>query len=416
MKNKTILIVDDDEISLFIIKKIFTADMNVKIATSAKKAIDILNKEIIDCILMDIQMPEMDGFEAAKKIKENKNLKNIPIIFLTSETNKEIMLKCLKIGAKDYILKIPHIEKEELRFKVQNHIESYFLQKELKKQKDLIYEVLNLQDNMVALVNETGTFFMNNSMLGFLGFKNVKEFNLKHKKIQELYEEGKGFFTKKNCLGDKPCGTSLYEIEEEKRIVKIKDKIFKVNIKDYLGKGFMLNFNDITSDFKKTKELEKKVNIDILTKAYTRQYLENNIKKIKNANDLLGYDTIITMLDIDYFKKVNDNYGHNIGDKVLRLFCKTIMDNIRENDILIRWGGEEFILLFSIRKKQNIYLVMEHLRIIIEETDFKLNQKITCSIGGTHYDNNKTLNENIKEIDKLLYKSKNEGRNKVSIK
>jgi diguanylate cyclase (GGDEF)-like protein len=124
------------------------------------------------------------------------------------------------------------------------------------------------------------------------------------------------------------------------------------------------------------------------------------------------------MLDIDFFKKINDTYGHNIGDTVLKSFSKRILNQIKEGDFLIRYGGEEF-LLFIKKSDQNssVRSIPERIRQAIEDSPIAVEGKIiyiTVSIGV----NNKpqqsvTLNEAIKIADEMLYTAKNTGRNKV---
>ena len=93
----------------------------------------------------------------------------------------------------------------------------------------------------------------------------------------------------------------------------------------------------------------------------------------------------IAMLDIDHFKLVNDNYGHDIGDQVLIQFVDTLHKNSRKNDILVRWGGEEFIMILKIDEASNLQKILESLRKSIESFDFNTVGHKTCSIGGTIY-------------------------------
>jgi len=122
------------------------------------------------------------------------------------------------------------------------------------------------------------------------------------------------------------------------------------------------------------------------------------------------------ILDIDDFKKINDSYGHKIGDNVLIEVSKLIENNIRENDHLFRIGGEEFVIIFSQTILENAKIVSEKIRAIIEsDLNTIKNQKITVSIGlseVTLEDNEDTI---FKRVDTLMYKSKNNGKNKVSI-
>ena len=158
----------------------------------------------------------------------------------------------------------------------------------------------------------------------------------------------------------------------------------------------------------------KKASItDPLTQTYNRNYMRELLKKINISN----YQ--IMMCDIDYFKHINDNYGHKAGDEVLLKTAKIINNEIRPNDILIRYGGEEFLLF--IKKDKNseklAYNVAQRIRKKIENTLFIYDEKeikITISIGITcHPEHFKSIAEAIKYADEMLYIAKREGRNKV---
>jgi len=125
----------------------------------------------------------------------------------------------------------------------------------------------------------------------------------------------------------------------------------------------------------------------------------------------------IVMMDLDYFKKVNDSYGHLVGDKVLQKTSQTISQGLRTYDSLCRYGGEEFIVLLPDAALDEAKKVIERVRKNVEEqiVDTVEGKKIqvTISAGMTEVDNNKSLSENIDIADKALYKAKSEGRNRV---
>ncbi len=152
---------------------------------------------------------------------------------------------------------------------------------------------------------------------------------------------------------------------------------------------------------------------DALTQTYNRTFLRELVKEI----DIAKYQ--IMMLDIDYFKQINDNYGHKAGDFVLTKTAQIISQQIREDDYLIRYGGEEFLLF--IKKGENFEASMleiaERIRKKIENTSFEYEDKtihITVSIGVTNNPQHfKTLSLAIKHADEMLYRAKREGRNQV---
>ena len=162
------------------------------------------------------------------------------------------------------------------------------------------------------------------------------------------------------------------------------------------------------------QKLEKKVTLDKLTNTYNREYFENNIEIILNNNDINNLKTAIVIFDIDYFKKVNDTFGHDIGDEVLKEFVKIIKSISRfSDDILIRWGGEEFLMILSIKNQESLFKILEKYRESIADNNFQYVGKITCSIGASIHNNLKDITNTIKDADIALYKAKNSGRNKV---
>lgn len=169
---------------------------------------------------------------------------------------------------------------------------------------------------------------------------------------------------------------------------------------------------------KKIKSLEKLAMLDELTQIPNRRYVENSIKLRFNEYLLNGVNFAIIFLDIDHFKKFNDDYGHDIGDLVLKTVSKTFSNNLRGNDIIARWGGEEFIGVFSEVDEKSLKNIGEKLRILVEKTYIEVEGKklnVTISSGATLVNSHDSAETLIKRADKLLYKSKINGRNCITL-
>ena len=153
--------------------------------------------------------------------------------------------------------------------------------------------------------------------------------------------------------------------------------------------------------------LDKKATIDPLTGAKNR-----NILSVEE----LEYSGIL-MIDIDYFKKINDEFGHINGDNSLKFLVKIVKNCIRKEDEIIRYGGEEFIVVLkNLNDIEIIKNIAETIRFNIEsksKTDSKLKKCFTISIGACIYNSKLGLDENIKIVDSLLYAAKNNGRNQT---
>ena len=157
---------------------------------------------------------------------------------------------------------------------------------------------------------------------------------------------------------------------------------------------------------------------DELTGLYNYRYFIETLQQVFSASKRYKYDLVVCMMDIDYFKKINDNYGHPAGDDVLVTFGKLLKENTRESDLACRYGGEEFGILLPHTSIENAFIVMERFRKVLEKTEFSYKGKrfsVTVSIGLTILsgDNKKTTDQLIDEADQALYKAKKSGRNKT---
>jgi len=165
----------------------------------------------------------------------------------------------------------------------------------------------------------------------------------------------------------------------------------------------------------KTQELELLSSTDTLTNTFNRIKLDRVFSREIERAERYGQPLSIFMIDIDYFKNVNDTYGHLTGDMVLTKFAKILKDNLRGNDILGRWGGEEFLVICPSIELEKAELVAEKLRQIIEQTDFSPVKRMTASFGLTKWIEKDTQESLISRADYAMYLSKNRGRNKVSV-
>ena len=158
---------------------------------------------------------------------------------------------------------------------------------------------------------------------------------------------------------------------------------------------------------KKSNHFENKSNMDNLTKAYNKAYFDKYLDRFLKIKE----DGVLIFIDIDHFKNINDTYGHLAGDDILIQLSKTINDFLRTDDIFVRWGGEEFIILLQDIQFELAIKKSESLRLLIEDTKFTKNISVTISLGVTKIkeeDSKKTL---LTRADKLLYKAKKNGRN-----
>ncbi len=157
---------------------------------------------------------------------------------------------------------------------------------------------------------------------------------------------------------------------------------------------------------------------DPLTGAGNRKALEKAIKREQHLVE--RYDTPFSMLmiDIDFFKKINDQYGHTTGDHTLQTVSETITDVIRQSDQLFRFGGEEFVVLLNNTELESATFLAERIRQAIEDSETENENgtiKITASIGVAHFDKSEDMDNLLNRADQALYCAKEEGRNKVNV-
>ena len=136
-----------------------------------------------------------------------------------------------------------------------------------------------------------------------------------------------------------------------------------------------------------------------------------NRRAIENVNE---YDSII-MGDVDLFKRINDNYGHDTGDRVLKLISEILKELVRDGDLVLRWGGEEFIILLKNCSLTNAFNKASELRVAVSALSEKLGFNITMSFGVSEIREDADVQTVVNEADEALYESKNTGRNKVSV-
>jgi len=164
---------------------------------------------------------------------------------------------------------------------------------------------------------------------------------------------------------------------------------------------------------KKNQHLSMLATKDNLTSINNRHMFAELFAKECATAKRYGDDVSLLMLDLDYFKKVNDTFGHNIGDFVLKTFTSIVTDIIRDADSFARWGGEEFVVLMRHTSCEQAFGVAEKIRTAVQAHDFGQAGHITCSIGITTVQSDDTLIQAIERADKALYTAKGQGRNQT---
>ncbi len=293
-KKNTVLIVDDTSANIRILANILANEFDIVIATSGQDALKIVSTTNVDLILLDVMMPEMDGYEVCANLKRDDKTRAIPVVFITALNTSDAEIKGLEFGAIDFITK-PFNDLVVLT-RVRNHIKFY--------KQSLLLEELAKKDSLTGIAN------------------------------RREYDE---------------------QIQRE--------------------------FN-----------------------------------RAQRENSLLS----LVMIDIDYFKKYNDRYGHGNGDECLRKIAKTLQNSIkRPADLLARYGGEEFVIILPHTDGHGACTIASQLiqavrDLKMEHMDSEINEYVSISAGVATLNQNKntvSADELSKQADEALYKAKEKGRN-----
>jgi len=178
-------------------------------------------------------------------------------------------------------------------------------------------------------------------------------------------------------------------------------------------------FSGIVRDITKRKQMESEMQIlattDTLTHVFNRikyaELMKMEIERVRRYNHPLS----IIMFDIDNFKRVNDTYGHMVGDDVLCMLTQIVKENLRETDFLVRWGGEEFVIIAPESDLQMAEKLAERIRLATESYRFDQVERVTVSLGIAQFHKDDTEDAFVKRADDAMYTAKKNGRNRVEV-
>ncbi len=229
------------------------------------------------------------------------------------------------------------------------------------------------------------------------------------------------------CRGDCPMSKILNGQNRIEAVVflhhkmgyRLPVKIIGVNMVDKKGEVFGI---EIFSSFIEGSLIEKSNIVkaalfDELTLALNRYGLETFFHLRLEESLILDKKAAIVFIDVDDFKKINDKYGHDMGDKVLYNFSMTIKSTLRDKDLFCRWGGEEFVLILFLEKVENLLRISERIRMLINNSFISTGKdiiKYTASFGVTLFKKEELLIEAINRADRLMYISKTNGKNLIT--
>lgn len=440
MPNKTIMVVDDSAtIRKIIQRELAKADYEVILAKNGMEAMAILEwaDPLPDLITLDVDMPKMNGFQVCQKIKQyaesedprKQETSNIPIIFVSANDTVENRERGYELEVIDFIGK-PFAPGTILT---------------------AIGNILNSQEqfpDMTALVVEDSPFVRRivRNILARHGLT-IHDVENGEEALEVIKREKFNIdivitdHIMPGMSGEELCRTlrSLEALEQVPIFfissIDSKETIldfFRVGASDYLSKPFIeeeFRARIVTHlrNRKYVKQLEYlnyrlqyQAEHDGLTGIYNRGYFQSELGGLFAHCKHTGQELTCILMDLDFFKQVNDNFGHAFGDLVLIEFSKLLSRNRRNSDIAARYGGEEFVVLLPDTNLEDGVAIAEQIRTTAEGhiySDGKTELQVTASFGVASLQNHNPNNPDklLSMADAALYEAKEHGRNKVMI-
>ena len=447
-----VLVVDDILPNVKLLEAKLTSEYyDVITATNGEEALEMVENNSPDLILLDVMMPGMDGFEVCNRIKQNPIHAHIPVVMVTALTDTEDKVRGLESGADDFLSK--PINDTALMARVRSLVRLKMTTDEWRVRENTANQlgVVEGSSNVMTESAENANILM------------IEDKDFEERKIIETLKQDDHKITPVQNGIDMmtKIGEASYDLliislnldnEDGLRLcshLRSNEKTRSVPIlmigeeqdMDRIAHGLEIGAHDYVMRPVERNELLARVRTQIrrkrfqerlkssyeislsmaltdsLTSLYNRRYLEVHLDKLleKNRNDKKSL--AVLMVDIDHFKTVNDTYGHKVGDEILKIFAQRLKDGLRPTDLVARLGGEEFTVILPDVTKERAHMVAERLRrniaqepITCSTPDGCLN--ITTSIGGAIIDfEPHNVQEALERSDKMLYEAKEQGRN-----
>ena len=447
------LIVDDIPTNVRLLEARLTAEyFEVLTAPSGRDALAICDRGDIDIVLLDVMMPEMDGFEVCRRLKASHKTHHIPVLMVTALDQPSDRVRGLDVGADDFLTK--PVDDIQLMARVKSLVRLKALTDELRA-RALTGQEIAVEDGLRAMESinsEGGRILLIDSdvrhadrLRGYLVASN--QVDVLANPADAVLAVGSGSYELalvSMALGDfdplRVC-SQMRTVEQSRTlpIILIADEADRPRV----VRGLDLGVNDFIMRPVERNELMARVRTQIrrqryaaelrqsvtntlalavtdeLTGLYNRRYFDRHLALMLEKAREQERDMALMLIDMDFFKEVNDTHGHDIGDAVLREFALRLRRNIRGVDLACRFGGEEFVVLMPDTDYRQAQNVAERVRTAVAERGFDTGPSsraltVTVSVGVALNESEHDTPEMIlKRADVALYRAKREGRNRV---
>ncbi|MGH1402685.1 MAG: PleD family two-component system response regulator [Alphaproteobacteria bacterium] len=420
-------------------------------ATSGQEALEKVENENPDIVLLDVMMPGMDGFEVCSRIKNNTETAHIPVVMVTALTDVQDKVRGLEAGADDFLSK--PINDTALMARVRSlarlkmALDEWRIRENAANQFGVVSEKTNLMNEPVqgarVLLVEDKDFDKSkivealsadlNIVMGVdNGMKAMElisahDFDILMISLNLKQEDGLRLCSHLRS-NEKTRALPIVMIAEESDMPRVAHGL-EIGAHDYIMRP--LEKNELTARVRtqiRRKRFQDRLRssyeislsmalTDSLTGLYNRRYLEVHMEKLIESNAHSNKALGVIMMDIDHFKSVNDTHGHNVGDEVLKIFADRIKNNLRSFDLVARLGGEEFVAILPDVSPERAYMVAERLRRSIADVPIPCGVEggalnISTSVGGAVINRGgHSIAAILERADKCLYQAKDGGRN-----
>jgi len=444
-----VLVVDDIPANVKLLEAKLGAEyFDVVTANSGEQALAAIEKEMPDIVLLDVMMPGMDGFEVCRRIKGNPVTAHLPVVMVTALDQVSDRVQGLEAGADDFLTK--PVNDVALFARVRSLVRLKTMVDELRL-RQATGESLGLSDPaeksfqeqlgrgriLIVEDREQNALRMSETLSSQHDVDIVPQtteavvrakggdYDLVIVSLSLDKQDGLRFCATLRSL-DATRQTPILTLVDEgdlKRMVRALD----IGVNDYLMRPVersellarartQLRRKRYSDRLRHSLQLSLEMAItDQLTGLFNRRYMSRHLNTLMADG---GKPVSFLILDVDFFKQINDTYGHDVGDEVLREFAGRISANVRGIDLACRFGGEEFVVVMPDTDLSFAYMVAERLRQSVADAPFQLaaNGKevpVTISIGvATSYAGD-TPEVLLKRADQALYRAKRDGRNRV---
>ncbi|MCZ7467663.1 PleD family two-component system response regulator [Agrobacterium sp. O3.4] len=447
-----VLVVDDIPANVKLLEARLVAEyFDVVTAEDGFKALAICDEEQVDIILLDIMMPGMDGFEVCERLKANPKTAHIPVVMVTALDQPSDRVRGLKAGADDFLTK--PVNDLQLIARVKSLVRLKAVSDELRLRAETARQI-GIEEMLRAdgLMQTPGRVLVADGRASsqeriVRALKPVAEVDAVTDPQAALLKAASSSFelviVNSNFEDYDPLRlcSQLRSLERTRFLPLL--LVAEQGADDMVARALDLGVNDyilrpidpnelvarsLTQIRRKRYNEHLRLNmqhtmelaiVDALTGLNNRRYLDNHLKILFDRAAVRGRPISICMTDIDRFKLVNDTYGHDVGDEVLREFAARIRSTVRGADLACRYGGEEFVVVMPDTPIEIAAAVAERLRAIIEDKPFYVRSidrelSITASLGiATSSGAFGMPDELLKQADRALYEAKHAGRNRV---